>query len=136
MARGNDSRDVDLAFGQKRLRAAHAYLEQARLTARDAGDEFERATAVSSAVLAAIAAADSICALRMRTAWKGDHAQAHNLLRQVAGGREAATALQRVVGHKTAVQYLAQAVTAARMETALRQAQVVMDFADQLYREG
>lgn len=136
MTRGSDTRDVDLVFGRKRLRAAHAYLEQARRSARDAGDEFDRAVAVSSAVLAALAAADAACALRTRTAWKGDHAQAHTLLRQVAGGRGAATALQRVVAHKTAVQYLAQSVTVARMEAVLRQAQVVTDFADQLYRQG
>ena len=135
MARRTDTRDVDLAFGEKRLNAAHAYLKQARLRAQAATDAYERASAVSSAVLAAIAASDAVCALRMRMVWKGDHAQARSLLRQVTGARDAATALQRVVSHKTAVQYLAESITPAKLDSALRQAQIAVDFADRLYRE-
>ena len=135
MARRVDTRDVDLAFGVKRLHAADAFLKQARLSAQAATDEYERASAVSSAVLAAIAGADAVCALRMRMVWKGDHAQAHTLLRQVSGAGDAANALQCVVSHKTAVQYLAESVTPAKLDTALRQAQTVVDFADRLYRE-
>lgn len=135
MARRDNTRDVDLAFGVKRLHAAHAYLKQARLSAQAATDEYERASAVSSAVLAAIAAADSVCALRTRMVWKGDHSQAHSLLRQVTDSGDAANALQRVVSHKTAVQYLAGSVTPAKLDSALRQAQVVVAFAVQLYRE-
>ncbi|HYO18098.1 MAG TPA: hypothetical protein VES02_05455 [Dermatophilaceae bacterium] len=135
MARGSETRDVDLAFGEKRLHAAHAYVKQARLSAEAATDSYERASAVSSAVLAAIAAADATCALKLRQVSKGDHAQAHTLLRQVVGAGDAANGLQRLVSQKASVQYLAESVTASKLEAALRQAQIVVDFADRLYRE-
>lgn len=135
MARGSDTRDVDRTFGEKRLHAAHAYLKQARITAETATNSHERASAVSSAILAAIAAADAACALKLRQVWKGEHAQAHTLLRQVVGAGDAANALQRLVGQKAAVQYLAEAVTATKLEAALRQGQTVVDFADRLETE-
>jgi len=123
------------SLGEKRLRAAHAYLKQARLSSDAATDSYDLASAVSSAVLAAIAAADAACALKVRQVWKGDHAHAHTLLRQVVGAGDAANALQRLVSQKAAVQYLAESVTASKLEAALRQAQVVVDFADRLYTE-
>lgn len=135
MARGSDTRDVDLAFGEKRLNAAHAYLRQARLSSEEATDSYDRASAVSSAVLAAIAGADAVCALRLRQVWKGDHTQAHTLLRKVSGAGDAANALQRVVSQKAAVQYLAESVTPTKVQTALRQPQAVVDFGDRIYRE-
>jgi hypothetical protein len=135
MPRGSDTRDVDRAYGEKRLRAANSFLKQARLSADAATDSYDRASAVSSAVLAAIAGADAGCALRLGQVWKGDHSQAHTLLRQVVGAGEAAKALQRLVSQKTDVQYLAQSVTQTKLDTALRQARVVVDFADRLNRE-
>lgn len=89
MARGSETRDVDRAYAEKRLRQV----------------------------------------------WRGDHSQAHTLLRQVVGAGDAANALQRVVRHKAAVQYLAESVTASTLEAALRQAQTVVDFADHIHRE-
>lgn len=127
MARGSETRDVDLAFGEKRLHAAHAYMKQARLSAEAATDSYERASAVSSA--------DAACALKLRQVRKGDHAQAHTLLGQVVGAGDAARGLQRLVSQKAAVQYLAESVTAPKLEAALRQAQTVVDFADRQYRE-
>lgn len=135
MARGSETRDVELAFAERRLHAAHAYLRQARLSADAATDEYERASAVSSAVLAAIAAADAACALKLRQVWKGDHSQAHTLLRQVVGAGDAANALQRLVSQKAAVQCLAESVTTSKLAASLKQAQTVVDFAERLYRE-
>ena len=135
MVRGSDTRDVDLAIGAKRLAASRAFLKQARLSAEAATDSYERAAAVSSAALAAIAGADAVCALKLRQVSKGDHAHAPTLLRQVIGAGDAANALQRLMSQKAAVQYLAESVTPQKLAAALRQAQTVVDFADRLFRE-
>lgn len=136
MARRAETREVDGAFGRKRLHAARAYLKQAKRSRDEAGDEYDRATAMSSAILAAIAAADALCALRLRQTWQGEHAQAHSLLRQVRGADEAANALRRVVSNKAAVQYMAGSTTAHKLEVAIRQAEAVVDLAEGLYSEG
>ena len=67
MARGSETRDVELASGERRLHAAHA------------------------------------------------------LLRQVVGAGDAASALQRLVSQKAAVQYLAESVTTSKLAAAHRQ---------------
>mgnify|MGYP007060832707 CR=1 FL=1 len=135
MARSTGTRDVEKQFGRRRLSAAHAYLDQAKRSASSADDEYARAAAISSAILAAIAAADAACALALGQVWKGDHALAHTLLRKVRGGGDAAKALQRIVGQKTKVQYLTTSVTAGQLATAIRQAEVVVAFAIDLRSE-
>jgi hypothetical protein len=131
--RARDTRDVDKAYGRKRLAAARAFMEQATRSAAEAADEYERAAAASSAILAAIAAADAACAQRLGQVWKGEHAQAHDLLRRIAGGEQVASALQRVVSQKTQIQYLGESLTEARLTAALRQAQAVLDFAERIH---
>lgn len=97
MARGADSRRIDKSFSRKRLDAAHAFLRQARQTAAsadDADNPWDRSAAVSSAVLAGIAAADVACVLRLGEVWKGDHSQAPMLLRKIGkDGKDAANSL-------------------------------------------
>lgn len=135
MARGAETRDVERSFGRQRLADAHAFLRQARHTAEHIADQSDRAAAVSSAVLAAIAGADAACALRLGVVWKGDHSQAHTLLRRVAGAADAANALQRVVALKTQAQYLSDTITETKMRTALRHAETVSAYADAVSME-
>lgn len=131
--RGRDTRDVDKAYGRKRLASARAFMEQARKTAENATNEYERAAAASSAILSAIAAGDAACAQRIGQVWKGEHSQAHTLLREVSGAEHAATALQKVVSLKAQVQYLGESLNDARLTAALRQAEAVLDLAEQLH---
>jgi hypothetical protein len=130
--RGRDTRDVDKAYGRKRLANARAFMTQAKTSAETARDEFDRAAAASSAILAAIAAADAACAQRLTLVWKGDHGQAHTLLRSVAGGEAAASALQNVVGQKAALQYGGESLTEPKLTAIVRRAQTVLDFAEDL----
>jgi hypothetical protein len=132
MARKTETRDVEPAFGRKRLEAARAFLQQARQTEAAANSEYERAAAMSSAILGAIAAADAVCALKLGQVWKGEHSQAHSFLRKVNGAEKAASALQRVVRGKANVQYMAESVTASKLTAALRQADTVVEFAEQV----
>lgn len=136
MAKRASTRDVDKAYGRARLKAAHAFLEQAEVTQMSATDDYQRAAATSSAILAAIAAADAACALRLGQAWKGEHAQAHTFLRTIKGAEKAATALQRVVSRKTEIQYMAEAVSDAKLTAAIRQAETVIAFADEIQTSG
>lgn len=107
---------------------------RARTTAETATNEYERAAAASSAVLAAIAAGDAACTQRIGQVWKGEHTQAHTLLRAVSGAEQAASALQKVVSLKAQVQYLGESLTDARLTAALRQAEAVLDLAEQVHR--
>lgn len=136
MARGADIRDVEKDFGRQRLAAARAFMGQARQTEESAANEYERAAALSSAILAAIAAADAVCTLRLGQVWKGEHTQVHTLLRQVKGADQAANALRRVVGQKTQVQYQAKSVSPAMLTSSLRQAQIVIDYAEEVAAHG
>lgn len=136
MARRADTRDVDRAFGVRRLKAARAFMQQAEETAARAADEYQRATAISSAIQAAIAAADAACAVKLGQVWKGEHAQAHTLLDRVAGAAPAAQALRRLVADKTKVQYLAGSVSEANVTTALRQGRAVLQLAEHVQTGG
>lgn len=132
MARKSETRDVEPAFGRKRLEAARAFMQQARQTEASANSEYERAAAMSSAILGAIAAADAVCGLKLGQVWKGEHSQAHLFLRRVNGAEKAASALQRAVRGKANVQYMAESVTASKLTAALRQADTVVEFAEQV----
>jgi len=132
MAKRTSTRDVEKAYGRTRLRAAHAFLEQAEATQESSTDDYQRAAAASSAILAAIAAVDAACALRLGQVWKGEHTQAHTLLLTIKNSEKAATALQRVVSRKSEIQYMAEAVSEAKLLAAIRQAETVVGFADEI----
>jgi len=134
MAARGDTRDVDQSYALARLDDARTFRMQATVTVEHIDTDRARKTAASSAVLAAIAAADAACAANLGLVWKGEHAQAHTLLRQVTGGGDAATALARIVAFKTAWQYLEQGVTEAALTKALRQADKVIEFAEKTMR--
>lgn len=129
MARRADTRDVTRTEAMNHLRSAEAYLKQAQETRALADSGFDRAAAGNSAVLAATAAADAVCGLRLGSRWQGDHGQAHVHLRKVAGAASAASALQRVVRNKTDIQYLAASLTEVKLVEVIRQATVVVEFA-------
>ena len=131
-----DTRSVDRAFARARLEDARTFRRQADLTAELIDAPNKRKIAASSAVLAAVAAADAACGLTLGLCWKGEHSKASTLLREVSGGAEAATALGRVVASKTEWQYLQKNVTEAALRNALRQADKVIEFAEQIVRAG
>lgn len=136
MARRGDTRDVDRDFGLRRLKAARAFMQQAEQTAARATDEYQRATAISSAIQAAIAAADAVCAVKLGQVWKGEHALAHTLVGRVVGAGPAAQALRRLVADKTKVQYLAGSVSETSVTTALRQGRTVLELAERVHTGG
>lgn len=135
MARRGETRDVDRAFAPRRLEAAQSFLHQAHRTAEGARGPADRSAAVSSAILAAIAASDAACTVRLGQVWKGDHARAHTLLATVSGAEEAARALHRLTALKTNVQYLSETVTDTKLTSALRQADRVVEFADRVLND-
>lgn len=134
MARGNPTRDVERSFGLKPLAFAKACLTQARRSATEADDEYTRAASASLVIEAVIAAGDAACALTLGRVWKGAHTQAHTLLSQIAGSGRAENAHRRVVSAKSRVQYLGEPVTAARLDVYIRQAEIVLEFAEALQR--
>ena len=71
------------AEGRARLQVATKYLEAAELAASDTGQAVNNVV-VGIAVLAGIAAADSVCMVALGVRYSGtDHAEAVKLLRQV-----------------------------------------------------
>ena len=132
----NHTRAVERSFARTRLADAHTFRRQAEITIELIDATNARKVAASSAVLAAIAAADAACATALGLTWKGEHTKASTLLRQVAGGSEAAIALGRIVASKTEWQYLERDVTEAALIKALRQADKVIAFAEGVVRAG
>jgi hypothetical protein len=133
-SRGTDTRPVERSFGKARLEDARTFRLQAGLTTEHIPSPTARKAAASSAVLAAIAAADAACAVALGVVWKGEHAQAHTLLEQVTGGAEAAKELKRIVASKTQSHYLERPVTEVALTKALRQADAVVAFAEKTLR--
>jgi hypothetical protein len=94
------------ADAQARSRDSRAQLLLAELPGGQSAPE-ERKAAVSSAVLAGIAAADAACCHSLGERSRSqDHHEAVNLVRQVEpGGADAATRLQRLLAVKDESQY-------------------------------
>ena len=96
-----------------RLQEARAYLETAELHA-DSDSPAERKVSGSNAILAGIAAADSICGLALgERSSSEDHSQAVILLKRATNPTsKAANSLKRLLAQKTPVQYGVQSVSA------------------------
>ncbi len=91
------------------LSDAQLFLDKAREFLRAAQDSLElsnNAAAVGNAVHAGILAADTISAVRTRSVWRGEHAQAAGHL-ETAGedGKLAARHLRRLLPLKTRAEY-------------------------------
>jgi hypothetical protein len=118
------------AHAQARMRDARAQLLLAELPGGASAPE-ERKAAVSSAVLAGIAAADAACCHRLGERSRSqDHREAVRLVKQVEpGGADAATRLERLLAIKDESQYGFGGVGRDKHESALRQARAMVDFA-------
>lgn len=115
---------------RSRLRDARAHLQVAELADPASAPEEVKA-AISSAVLAGIAAADAACcqALGERARGQG-HLEAASLVEQVAPeGPTAAKALERLLSLKDEAQYGFTDLGGHRLLAALRQARALTAFA-------
>lgn len=122
MTRGAGRRAAcDDAFGDARLKQAEAFALSAGLDPLS-DDGPTRSVAVSNAVLAGIAAADSISCrtLRQRSA-SGNHADAMDLLRQAPGlAQDAGAYLIALVNVKNKAQYEDRSPSVPETKRALR----------------
>lgn len=118
---------------QARTRLEHSrkFLEVAEMTAGEAGDVEYASAAAALAVLAGIAASDAACCAALGRRSRGqDHRQATELVEQVApGGDQAANALRRLLNLKDEAQYGFFDVGGQDLQSALRQAKTLLDFA-------
>jgi len=113
------TRSADRAEGRGRLRVGRKYLEVAELL-RDERDESLN-VCVGLAVLAGIAAADSICAAALGERYSGaDHHAAATLLARV--DQSLGRRLSRLVGLKSESQYGSGLLSAHDRDVALREA--------------
>jgi hypothetical protein len=89
-----------------RVTSATRFLEVARLVEAEEGGAY-RSTAAALAVLAGVAASDAACCARLGRRMRGDDPHDATILleRTEPGGREAATALRRLIGVKNKAPY-------------------------------
>jgi hypothetical protein len=121
------------AEAEVRLNDARAQLLIAELPG-GAGTPTERKAAVSSAVLAGIAASDAVCCHRLGERSRSqDHREAVSLVRQVEpGGADAAKRLERLLALKDESQYGFGAVSREKHQSALRHARALVRFAERI----
>lgn len=119
----------------QRLSRAKSFLEVATLTADENDPALEfGAAAASIAILAGIAAADAACcfALGYRSRSQ-DHRDAEQLLARIEpGGKRAASSLRQLIGLKDSAHYGFVSVNAAELKRALRQADRLVAFAEEV----
>lgn len=115
-----------------RLAQAREFLDVAELY-RASDPEFKRAVGASNAVLAGIAAADAACCWTLGVRNSDAHDEAATLLKRVSESAPAGNALARLLSITSKVQYVGKTST-QDLRTALRQASIVVDFADDLIR--
>lgn len=119
---------------RQRLAQARSYLDVASLTADENDPTLEYAgVAASVAILAGIAAADAACCQALgRRSRSDDHHEAEALLAQITpGGKRAAGQLHQLIDIKDTAHYGFISVTTSQLKRALRQAQHLIDFAEQ-----
>lgn len=125
--------------GQAKRRLAHArsFLEVAELAADVSDPSLEYGSvAASVAILAGIAAADAAsCQALGRRSRSDDHHDAETLLQQIApGGKQAARQLRQLVDFKDTAHYGFISVTTPQLKRSLRQAQRLVEFAEEVLR--
>jgi hypothetical protein len=114
-----------------RLTQAERFADLARLTDPAISSGAERSAAVSNAVLAGIAAADTVCCIRLGVhATGGSHHEAVKLLGDVADvGAESAAALSTLLSLKQKAQYGATDPSGSETTRALRAMSRLIEFA-------
>jgi hypothetical protein len=134
-ARAQRTQSCGRREAQTRLQDAQAQLDLAGF-ATAASTAAERKAAVSSAVLAGIAASDAACCSALGERSRSmDHRDAVALVRDVApGGEDAAKQLRRLLDLKDAGQYGVEDIGGQRMVAAVRHATALVAFAEQVLR--
>lgn len=140
MTRGRAGRTQRCTPADARVRRMHAlkFLEVAELVAVEQNDNPESVNvAASLAVLAGIAASDAACCAALgRRSRSQDHHDAERLLVEIAaGGRTAANQLKRLLNLKDNAQYGFLHVGGQDLQTLLRQARALVDFAERTLEE-
>lgn len=126
-----------LTEAEKRARIARMYLDVAEIAAAEEGDE-ARNVAAGNAVLAAIAASDAICCVRLGKRPRGqDHREAVNMLQTVRpDGQRHAGDLSTVLAVKDASHYGETFVSAAKFRTTVRAALRLVEAAERILRKS
>lgn len=123
------------AQARQRLAHARSFLEVAELAA-DVNDQSLEygSVAASVAILAGIAAADAACCQALgRRSRSDDHHDAEALLEDITpGGKRAASQLRQLINVKDAAHYGFISVTAPQLKRSLRQAQSLVEFAEEV----
>jgi hypothetical protein len=119
------------ADAQRRFDHARKFHEVAKLSAGEADTDYA-SVAAALAVLAGIAASDAACCKALGRRARGqDHHEAEDLLRQIKpGGDKAAGALKRLVDMKDDAHYGFFDVSGKDLQSAIRQANVLIRFAE------
>lgn len=119
---------------RSRRRQARAFLDVAELVLEEPATQSETHVAAALAVLAAIAASDAICGLRLGCYSRGqDHDQAAELLDSVDVGDGSLSAkLRRVLAAKDSVHYSPRLVSKSDAQGLVRNAAVVVEAAERL----
>lgn len=127
----------DRGDAKRRLDQARSFLEAAELFRND-HDHSSGNVSAANAVHAAIAASDAACCAALgRHAQGQDHQQAADLLSTVTpGGADAARALLRALAHKTNAAYGLTSLSKRDQETAIRQAEKLVAFAQETLERG
>lgn len=115
---------------------ARKFLEVAELVADDADELDYTSASAALAVLAGIAASDAACCSALgRRSRAQDHRQAEVLVAQIEpDGAKAASALRRLLNLKDEAHYGLFDVGGQHLRAALRQASVLVKFADAVMR--
>ena len=129
------TQECGLAEARTRAGSAGKFLEVARLIESEDEGAF-RSVAASLAVLAGIAAADAACCVALGRRSRGsDHHDAEALVAEIApGGKLAATWLRRLIDLKDTAQYGIIFVSREDLKVAMRQAEKLVEFANEAIR--
>jgi hypothetical protein len=113
---------------------ARAFLDVAEMVLAEPATQSEIHVAAALAVLAAIAATDAICGLRLGQHSRGqDHDLAIELLESVdVGDPSLPTKLRRVLAAKDSVHYSPRLIAKTDAQTLVRQAGALVDAAERL----
>ena len=131
------ARTGDIARAVARHTIAKEYFQLADREAA-ADRPFAHNAAAGNAVLAAIAASDAICCVRLQLYSTGeDHIAAVDLLKKAQPeGPEAARALARVLSVKDQVHYSGDPLSATRMQGVLRCARRLVEIAGEVLTQA
>ena len=122
------------AEARARREQAKAFIDVAEMVLGDPAPQTHANVAVALAVLAAIAATDAICGLRLGRYSRGqDHDSAAALLEPVALPDSTLPAkLRRVLASKDNVHYSPRLISKTNAQALVRQARVLVDAAERL----